>query len=147
MSLTLSRNAVAMERAIGMLTEAARHIDDCMSCLLRDVIVSEAHAAEHNRSVVNAKEAIVSLKTSLVAAHEEVSNSLRQAQLQFVLNRSSASATTGYGSESDVRPELDLSTLMVVAQLDRETLKEKSDDGLSYDGTVVRGGLRQDESE
>ena len=112
-------------------------------CLFRDVIVSEAQAAEHNRSI----EAIVSLKISLVAAHEEVSNSLRQAQLQFVLNRSSVSATIGYGSESDVQPELDLSSLMVVAEEDRETLKERSDDGWSYDGTVVRGGLKRDENE
>ena len=52
MSLNLSRNAVAMERALGFLADAERALDDCSSCLARDVIVSEAQATEHNRSTV-----------------------------------------------------------------------------------------------
>ena len=52
MSLNLSRNAVAMERALGFLADAERALDDCSSCLARDVIVSEAQATEHNRSIV-----------------------------------------------------------------------------------------------
>ena len=54
MSLNLSRNAVAMERALGYLADAERALENCSSCLARDVIVSEAQAAEHNRSIVNA---------------------------------------------------------------------------------------------
>ena len=57
MSLNLSRNAVAMERALSFLADAERSIDDCASCLARDVIVSEAQAAEHNRSIVCARNA------------------------------------------------------------------------------------------
>ena len=57
MSLNLSRNAVAMERALS-LAEAERSIDDCASCLARDVIVSDAPAADHNRSIVCARNAL-----------------------------------------------------------------------------------------
>ena len=56
MSLNLSRNAVAMERALGFLADPERALEDCSSCLASDVIVSEAQAAEHNRSIVNAIE-------------------------------------------------------------------------------------------
>ena len=56
MSLNLSRNAVAMERALGFLADAERALEDCSSCLARDVIVSEAQAAEHNRSIVDSLE-------------------------------------------------------------------------------------------
>ena len=44
MSLNLSRNAVAMERALGFLADAERALEDCSSCLARDVIVSEAQS-------------------------------------------------------------------------------------------------------
>ena len=44
MSLNLSRNAVAMERALGFLADAEGSIEDCSSCLARDVLVSEAQA-------------------------------------------------------------------------------------------------------
>ena len=62
MSFNLSRNAVAMERALGFLADAERALDDCSSCLARDVIVSEAQATEHNRSIVCAKDALLALK-------------------------------------------------------------------------------------
>ena len=58
MSLNLSRTAVAMERALGFLADAERALEDCSSCLARDVIVSEAQAAEHNRSIVSARDAL-----------------------------------------------------------------------------------------
>ena len=47
-----------MERALGFLADAERALEDCSSCLANDVIVSEAQAAEHNRSVVNARNAL-----------------------------------------------------------------------------------------
>ena len=47
MSLNLSRNAVAMQRALGFLADAEESLEDLSSCLARDVIVSEAQAAEH----------------------------------------------------------------------------------------------------
>ena len=58
MSLNLRRNAVAMERALCFLADAERTLEDCSSCLARDVIVSEAQAAEHNRSIVSARDAL-----------------------------------------------------------------------------------------
>ena len=37
---------MAMERALVYLADAERALEDCASCLVRDVIVSEAQAAE-----------------------------------------------------------------------------------------------------
>ena len=144
MSLNLSRNALAMERAMGMLLEAERHMDECAFCLLRDVIVSEAQAAEHNRSIVSAKEAITALKDNLARSHEEVTRSLLQAQIQFVMHRNLNSATAGCSTADSVRPERDLSSLMVQGEEDTETTKRLSEDKMSYDGTVGRGGVRRD---
>ena len=53
---------MAMERALGFLADAERSIDDGSSCLARDVIVCEAQAAEHNRSSVNARNALHALR-------------------------------------------------------------------------------------
>ena len=129
---------------MGLLLEAERHIDECASCLLRDVIVSEAQAAEHNRSIVSAKEAITALKDNLARSREEVTRSLLQAQIQFVMHRNLNSATTGYSTADSVRPERGLSSLMVQAEEDTETTKGLSEDKMSYDGTVVYGGVRRD---
>lgn len=172
--LNLSRNVVAMEKAISLLKEAERCLDECRLCLLRDVIVSEGQAAEHNRSIVCAKDAVSSLKEQLVKAQEEVAGTLEQAQRQFVLNRDFTAVATGYTAVTVERPEPDLSSLAFVAdrsgsaageqaraalcaQVDRDasaaanqldgdedTVKGVSEDGFSYDGTVVLGGLRHE---
>ena len=69
MSLNLSRNAVAMERALGLLADAERALEDCSSCLVCDVIVSEAQAAEHNRSIVSARDALSALRGQIRREH------------------------------------------------------------------------------
>ena len=61
-SFNSSRNAVAMEKAFGFLADAERALEDCSSCLARDVIVSEAQATEHNRSIVGTRNALHALK-------------------------------------------------------------------------------------
>ena len=48
MSFNLSRNLAAMGRTLTLLADAKQSLDECSSCLLRDVIVSEAQAVEHN---------------------------------------------------------------------------------------------------
>ena len=209
MSLNLSRNAVAMEKALSHLADAERALEDCSSCLVRDVIVSEAQAAEHNRSIVNAKNALLALRGQIRREHEEVCRHLQDAQLRFLQSKPLISLATGYTGCVDIpERELDLSTLvyrlfesnnassqasvdlagetqtthrpraaassssqlMVVrseagniedtgegnrqvnsslelALLDDDddaTVKEASDDGHSYAGTIVRGRLRGD---
>ena len=204
MSLNLSRNAVAMERALSYLADAERSIDDCASCLARDVIVSEAQAAEHNRSIVCARNALHALRGQLQTEHGEVCRHLRDAQMVFLQSKPLISLATGYtGSVSNEERDLDLSGFAyepvesVNAQIDEtdgvaaehqqpsvasssavqrlavqtnegnfevdrrsveilpsmdsavrdddcETVKDLSDDGHSYAGTVVRGVLRGD---
>ena len=110
MSLNLSRNAVAMERALSFLADAERSIDDCSSCLARDVIVSEAQAAEHNRSIVCARNALHALRGQLQTEHGEVCRHLRDAQMVFLQSKPLISLATGYtGSVSNEERDLDLS--------------------------------------
>ena len=106
MSLNLSRNAVAMERALSFLADAERSIDDCSSCLARDVIVSEAQAAEHNRSIVNARNALHALRGQIQSEHGEVCRHLRDAQMVFLQSKPLISLATGYTeSESNAERE------------------------------------------
>ena len=107
MSLNLSRNAVAMERALSYLADAESSIDDCASCLARDVIVSEAQAADHNRSIVCARNALRTLRGQLQTEHGEVCRHLRDAQMVFLQSKPLISLATGY-TESVGNGERDL---------------------------------------
>ena len=110
MSFNLSRNAVAMERALGFLADAEGSLEDCSSCLARDVIVSEAQAAEHNRRIVDARNALHALRRQIQSEHGEVCSHLRDAQMAFLQSKPLISLATGYTvGESNVERELDLS--------------------------------------
>ena len=101
---------MAMERALSFLADAERSIDDCSSCLARDVIVSEAQAAEHNRSIVNARNALHALRGQIQSEHGEVCRHLRDAQMVFLQSKPLITLATGYTeSESNAERELDLS--------------------------------------
>lgn len=96
--------------------------------------------SEAETRIVSAKEGITAPKDNLARSHEEVILSFPQAHIQFLLNRNDTSATTDHGSACSARPELDLSLLRVQADEDKDTVKAVSDDSLSCDGTIVRGG-------
>ena len=113
MSLNLSRNAVAMQRALGFLADAEGSLEDLSSCLARDVIVSEAQAAEHSRRIVDARTALNALRRQILCEHEEVCRHLRDAQMSFLQSKPLISMATGYtAGESNVERELDLSGLV-----------------------------------
>ena len=113
MSLNLSRNAVAMQRALGFLADAEGSLEDLSSCLARDVIVSEAQAAEHSRRIVDARNALNALRRQILCEHEEVCRHLRDAQMSFLQSKPLISMATGYtAGESNVERELDLSGLV-----------------------------------
>ena len=101
---------MAMERGLSFLADAERSIDDCASCLARDVIVSEAQAAEHNRSIVCARNALHALRRQIQCEHGEVCRHLRDAQMVFLQSKPLISLATGYTeSESNAERELHLS--------------------------------------
>ena len=110
MLLNLSQNAVAMDKALSHLAEAERSLEDCSTCLVRDVIVSEAQAAEHNRSIVDAKIALSALRGQIKQDHEEVCRHLQESQLRFLQTKPLISLATGYTGCLDIseRQELDL---------------------------------------
>ena len=111
--LNLNHNAVVMERALGFLADAERALEDCASCLASDVIVSEAQAAEHNRSIVDARNALHALRGQIRSEHGEVCRHLRDAQLSFLQSKPLISLATGYtGCNAHLERELDLSALI-----------------------------------
>ena len=113
MSLNLRRNAVAMEKAFGFLADAERALEDCSSCFMREVIVFEAQAAEHNRSIVCARDALFALRRQIKSEHEEVCRHLQDAQLRFLQSKPLINLATGYtGCDNTPERELDLSTLV-----------------------------------
>ena len=81
---------------------------------MREVIVSEAQAAEHNRSIVEAKNALSALRGQLTQSHEEVSGHLQKAQLRFLQAKPLISLATGYTACEEIseRQELELSSLV-----------------------------------
>ena len=102
-----------MERALGLLADAEQALEDCSSCLVRDVIVSEAQAAEHNRSIVSARDALSALRRQIRREHEEVCRHLQDAQLRFLQSKPLINLATGYtGCENTPERELDLSSLV-----------------------------------
>ena len=104
---------MAMERALGFLADAERALEDCSSCLAREVIVSEAQAAEHNRSIVNARNALHALRGQIQGEHGEICRHLRDAQMAFLQSKPLISLATGYtDGESNVERELDLSAFI-----------------------------------
>ena len=70
--------------ALSHVADAERALEDCSSCLVRDVIVSEAQAAEHSRSIVDAKNALLALRGQIRREHEEVCRHFQDAQLRFL---------------------------------------------------------------
>ena len=121
---------MAMERALGFLADAERALEDCSSCLAREVIVSEAQAAEHNRSIVNARNALHALRGQIQREHGEVCSHLRDAQMAFLQSKPLISLATGYtDGESNVERELDLSAFIYEPN-ESEVAQSEDVDGL-----------------
>ena len=104
---------MAMERALSLLADAERALEDCSSCLASDVIVSEAQAVEHNRSIVCARDALHALRRQIRSEHEEVCRHLQGAQLRFLRSKPLIGLATGYtGCDTSPEREFDLSCLV-----------------------------------
>ena len=96
---------------------------------MRDVIVSEAQAAEQNRSIVEAKNALSALRSQIKPDHE-VCRHLQEAQLRFLQTKPLivlATGYTGYLNKSETQ-ELDLSTLVYRIDGSNDACLEASED-------------------
>ena len=123
---------MAMEKALGFLADAERALEDCSSCLARDVIVSEAQAAEHNRSIVDARNALHALRGQIQSEHGEICRHLRDAQMAFLQSKPLINLATGYtDGESSVGRELDLSAF-VYESTASEVAQSENVDGLDF---------------
>ena len=101
---------------MGFLADAEGSLEELSSCLARDVIVSEAQAAEHSRRIVDARNALNALRRQILGEHEEVCRHLRDAQMSFLQSKPLICMATGYtAGESNMERELDLSGLVHAA--------------------------------
>ena len=78
----------------------------------REMLLSP-QAAEHNRSIVDARNALHALRRQIQSEHGEVCSHLRDAQMAFLQSKPLISLATGYTvGESNVERELDLSAFV-----------------------------------
>ena len=123
---------MAMERALGYLADAEQALEDCSSCLARDVIVSEAQATEHNRSIVGARNALHALRGQIQSEHGEICRHLRDAQMAFLQSKPLISLATGHtDGESNAERELDLSAFVYESN-ESQVAQSENVDGLDY---------------
>ena len=64
--------------------------------VVRDVILSEAQAAGHNRSIVSARDALFALWRQISSEHEEVCRHLHDAQVRFLQSKPVINLATGH---------------------------------------------------
>ena len=81
--------------------------------MLSVYVLAPAQGAEHNRSIVDAKIALLALRGEIRREHEEVCKHLQDAQLRFLQSKPLISLATGCtGCVDTPERELDLSTLV-----------------------------------
>ena len=100
-----------LEKALRHLAEAEKNLHECTLCLHGSAgCDSFRGAAEHHRSIGDAKKALSALREQLTQLHKEVSGHLQEAQLRFLQTKLLISLATGYTGyrENSGRQELDL---------------------------------------
>ena len=131
------RNLTALDRALQTFAEALLHIGDCEDCLNRGVILPASDSDEAEQSLEAARTSLLRVQTILHQHRLQVDGRLRAAQVAFLLGRpprgtSDTDSCIGETMEEDL-PNSDAPSC--------DTQKELPEDGHSYAGTIVRGGI------
>ena len=131
-----ARNLTALDRTLQTLEETLLHLGDCEDCLNRDVILPVSASDEVGQALEVARVSLLRIQTTL-HQHKQVADArLRAAQVAFLMERPLRStANTDWYASSMIAAD----QLRSDASLD--TQKELPEDGHSYAGTAVRGGL------
>ena len=131
-----ARNFTASDRALQTLEETLLHLGDREDCLNPEVILPVSESDEVGQALEVARASLLRVQTTLHQHKQVADERLRAAQVAFLMERplKSTADTESYTSEMIAadQPQSD-------ASLDPQ--KGLPEDGHSYAGTTVRGGL------
>ena len=140
MSFHLANIAVALDLANEAISEATMRLEDCHA----QVCSARVHALEplpEEIDIQRAIEALKRIKQSTQSRSDTVTQQLKVVQMNFMIEAETQRVHVGTTHSETVRPVHDLSSLPRRIDHDGETVRETSSDGMSYAGTVVRGGI------
>ena len=131
-----ARNLTAFDRALRTLEETLLHLGDCEDCLNREVLLPVHASDEVGQALEVARVSLSRIQTTL-RQHQQVADArLRAAQVAFLMERPliNTAHTVSYGSSM-------IAAVQLQSDASLDTQKELLEDGHSYAGTAVRGGL------
>ena len=137
MDFQLTRNLSAINRAQQLATDTLLYLGECADCLNREVILPVSASDEAEQLLDAARANLLQVQTILNEHHRVVERRLRAAQVAYLLERPRrrTSETSSSAPEPAEESQQNADGNSDVTQ------KGVPDDGHSYDGTVVRGGI------
>ena len=140
MSFHLAHISGALELATEAIAEATLRLEDCRAqvCLAR---IDAHEPLPEEADIQIAIDAISRIKRNIQSRSDTVTQQLKCVQMNFMIDAERQRVNMGTTHSETVRPVHDLSSLPRFIDHDGETVRETSSDGMSYAGTVVRGGI------
>ena len=132
-----TRNLTALDHALQTIAEALLHIGDCEDCLHREAILPASDSGEAEQMLEAARNNLLRVQTILNQYHLTADGRLRAAPVAYLLDRPQR-------DDSDI--DCSIIESMGEDQMNSrapscDTQKRLPEDGHSYAGTIVRGGI------
>ena len=140
MSFHLANISVALDLANEAVAEATMRLEDCRThvCSAR---VDANEPLPEEADIQTAMDALRRIKQSVQSQTDTVTQQLKAVQMNFMVEAEGRREHAGTINSGTMRPAQDLSSLPRFIDHDGETIRDTSSDGMSYAGTVVRGGV------
>ena len=143
MASQLANISGALQRATEAITEATLRLEYChMQVSSARIVINEPLPEEEEiQSVIVA---IHRIEQNIRSRCDTVTQQLKCLQMNFMIDAEQERVNQGTNSDTNsdtVRPIRDLSSLPRYIDHDGDTVRGTSSDGMSYAGTVVRGGV------
>ena len=122
--------------------ESIAHIRACSRHISREVILSEPQAVEVAQHLLATEQSLCQASSVLSAQLNAIAEQLRAAQMALLLGRQHERSEPSDSSVVSGSVLPDSTSFRRVEGSDCDTVKGEIDHGHSYDGTVVRGGVR-----
>ena len=139
MSFQLANISGALERATEAIAEATLKLEDCLA-QIHSARTSAHEPLPEEAEIQSAIDSIRRIERSIQSRSDTVTQQLKCVQMNFMIDAERQRVNQGTDSGS-VIPVHDLSSLPRFIDQDGETVRGTSSDGMSYAGTVVRGGI------
>ena len=138
MAASLSSACTSLSRAIDAVTDANDRLQESL------LLIRAARPASEELQEEAAVQMLIENGNRVVQdlqfRYDLVAQQLKCWQMSFMVNAADQ-RTVGSDRSVSVRPVYDLSSLPRVIDPEGDTVRGTSSDGLSYAGTVVRGGI------